>query len=118
MKKMLILIICLTMMSVVAFAADKKAQQGNGDRMAKMQKNLGLTDQQVAEIRRIRDAGGGKEEILAVLTEQQVELMNQRRAQMRGNGRKSHRRPPTEDSQVDETTPPKEDSQVDETTGD
>lgn len=104
MKKLLILIVCLIMTSVAALAADEKAKQGNSDRMAQMQKNLGLTDQQVAEIRRIRDAGGGKDEIMAVLTEQQIEIMKQRRAQMKGKGRKGQRKVPKEDSQADEAT--------------
>ncbi len=48
------------------------AGAGNGpDRMARMQSTLDLTDEQVAEMRRIRDNGGTREEIQAVLTDEQ-----------------------------------------------
>jgi hypothetical protein len=56
--------------------------------MERMQKNLGLSDQQVTQIRQIRDNGGSKEEILAVLSDEQHELMKKRRAEMKGKGRK------------------------------
>ncbi len=99
MKKILTLILCLTMTSSVTFAQDKRGEQGNGDRMARMQKNLDLTDQQVTEIRRIRDSGGRKEEIMAVLTEEQLAIMRERRAKMKGKGRKGKRKAPREDTQ-------------------
>ncbi len=67
---------------------DEKNNSSMSDRMERMQKNLGLSDQQVAQIRQIRDNGGSKEEILTVLSDEQRELMKKRRAEMKGKGRK------------------------------
>ena len=69
-----------------------------------MQKNLGLTDQQVAEIRKIRDEGGSREQILAVLTDHQIEIMKERRAKMKGKGRNGGRQAPAGEAQDSETT--------------
>ena len=104
MKKVLTLVLCLAMTTAVTFADEEKSKQGNGDRMAKMQQNLGLNDEQVAQMRQIRDNGGSKEEILAVLTEDQLEIMKKRRAEMKGKGRKGRRKAPKKDVQSDETT--------------
>jgi Spy/CpxP family protein refolding chaperone len=90
--------------SAATFADDEEAKQGDGDRMALMQKNLGLNDEQVAQIRQTRDNGGSREEILAVLTDEQRALLKERRAQMKGQGRKGGRRVPAEDVQNTETT--------------
>ena len=78
--------------------------QGSDDRLAQMEKNLGLSDQQVAQIRQIRDNGGSREEVLAVLTDEQLAIMKERRAQMKTRGRKGKQRPPTEDNQNSEPT--------------
>jgi len=104
MKKVLTFVLCLAMTSIVTFADEVKSTQGDADRMARMQQNLGLSDQQVAQIRQIRDSGGSKEEILAVLTEDQLELMKKRRAEMKGKGRKGKRKAPKKDVQSGETT--------------
>jgi hypothetical protein len=104
MKKVLTLVLCLAMTTAVAFADEEKSKQANGDRMAKMQQNLGLNDEQVAQMRQIRDNGGSKEEFLAVLTEDQLEIMKKRRAEMKGKGRKGRRNAPKKDVQSDETT--------------
>jgi Spy/CpxP family protein refolding chaperone len=56
-------------------------QQGSGDRIARMQKNLGLTSEQVAQMHEIRERGGGSEEMRAVLTEEQKVIMRERRRQ-------------------------------------
>ena len=102
MKKILILILGMTMASAAIFADGEELEQDNSDRMAKMQKNLGLTDQQVSQMRRIRDEGGSREEILAVLTNNQLAIMKQRRAEMKSKGRKGKRRAPAEDVQDQE----------------
>ena len=99
MKKILILILAMAMASGATLADDEQGKQGKGDRMARMQQNLDLSDEQVAQIRQIRDNGGGKEEILAVLTDEQLELMKKRREQMKGKGRKGARPAPVEDTQ-------------------
>ena len=93
----------MAMISTVTFADDEKGQQNSDDRMAKMQQNLGLTDGQVAEIRHIRDSGGSKEEIMAVLTEEQLALMKERRAQIKSKGRKGKRKAPDKDAQNNES---------------
>ena len=92
------------MTTAVTFADEVKNKQGNGDRMAKMQQNLGLSDEQVAQMRQIYGNGGSKEEVLAVLTEDQLEIMKKRRAEMKGKGRKGRRKAPKKDVQSDETT--------------
>jgi hypothetical protein len=102
MKKILILILAMAMASAAIFADDEELEQDNSDRMAKMQKNLGLTDQQVSQMRRIRDEGGSKEEILAVLTRNQLAIMKQRQAEMKGKGRKRKRQAPAEDVEYKE----------------
>jgi hypothetical protein len=88
MNKILVLILVMAMAPAAAFADDEKNNSSMSDRMERMQKNLGLSDQQVAQIRQIRDNGGSKEEILAVLSDEQRELMKKRRAEMKGKGRK------------------------------
>jgi hypothetical protein len=103
MKKIVFLILCMAMISAVTFADDEKGEQDSGDRMAKMQQNLGLSDGQVAEIRHIRDNGGSKEEIMAVLTEEQLALMKERRAQIKSKGRKGKRKAPDKDVQNNES---------------
>ena len=47
----------------------KKANQGKGAK--RMKKALGLSDEQVAQVREIQAAGGSREEIRAVLTPEQ-----------------------------------------------
>ena len=96
MKIILTLVFCLAMTSIITFADEVKSPQGDADRMDRMQQNLGLTDQQVAEMRQIRDNGGSKEEILAVLTKNQLEIMKKRRAEMKRKGRKGKRKEPKE----------------------
>ena len=41
------------------------------ERIARMQKHLDLSDDQVQQIREIREQGGGREEVQAILTEEQ-----------------------------------------------
>ena len=99
MKKILILILAMAMAPGVTFAGDEPGKQGKGDRLARMQQNLDLSDEQVAQIRQIRDNRGGKEQMLAVLTDEQLELMRKRREQMKGKGRKGAKPAPAEDTQ-------------------
>jgi Spy/CpxP family protein refolding chaperone len=104
MKNILILILGMALASGATFAGDEAGKQGGGDRLAKMQQNLDLSDEQVAQLRQIRDNGGDKEQILAVLTDEQLETMKKRRAQMKGKGRKGRHPAPAEDVQ-DSGTP-------------
>ena len=103
MKKIVFLILCMAMISAVTFADDEKGKQDSDDRMAKMQQNLGLSDGQVAEIRHIRDSGGSREEIMAVLTEEQLASMKERRAQIKDKGRKRKRKAPDTDTQSNDS---------------
>lgn len=63
---------------------------GGGDRLARMQRNLGLTDDQVRQIREIRERGGSREEIREVLTEEQRLMMQERRRQAQERKRQGH----------------------------
>jgi len=47
----------------------KKTHQGKG--ATRMKKKLGLSDEQVAQVKEIQEAGGSREEIRAVLTPEQ-----------------------------------------------
>jgi Spy/CpxP family protein refolding chaperone len=101
MKKITVVVLALVMASAATFADDEVIKKGEGDRMARMQQNLGLSDQQVAQIRQIRDNGGSREEILAVLTPEQLAELKKRRAEMKGKGGKGGkggRRVPVEES--------------------
>lgn len=54
---------------------------GNRARMAMMEEKLGLSDEQVAQMREIRDNGGSMAEMHAVLTpEQQAKMAQMRKA--------------------------------------
>jgi Spy/CpxP family protein refolding chaperone len=52
-----------------------------------MQQHLDLTDAQVEEIRQIKAEGGSREDIKAVLTEEQQQKMQQHRKRMQGKGK-------------------------------
>lgn len=88
MKKITVLILALAIASGATLADDEVVKKGEGDQMARMQQNLGLSDRQVEQIRQIRDNGGNRKEILAVLTDEQLALMKKRRAEMKGKGGK------------------------------
>ena len=60
--------------------------QGQGARMAHIQQALGLSQEQAAQIRKIRQNGGGREQVRAVLTEEQRALMDEHRSAKRGRG--------------------------------
>ncbi len=87
MKKVLILILALAVVPAATFAGDNEGNRG-GDRMARMQEQLGLSDEQMKQIREIRENGGGREEMRAVFTDEQRALMKERRGQMEGSGGK------------------------------
>ena len=87
MKTVLILILALAVVSAATFAGDKEANRG-GDRMARMQEHLGLSDEQMQQMREIRENGGGREEMRTVFTDEQRALMKERGAQMEASGGK------------------------------
>ena len=57
--------------------------------MRRMQENLGLSDEQVTQMREIRENGGGREDIRAILTDEQLATMKERRGQNKGKGHRS-----------------------------
>lgn len=60
----------------------------NGEeRLARMQEHLGLSDEQVSQIREIHANGGGREEVRGVLTGEQVEMMKEHRRSRQGGQR-------------------------------
>ena len=67
-------------------ATSTLAQQ-KGPNLERMQQHLDLTDAQVEEIRQIKAQGGSREDIKAVLTEEQQQKMQQHRKQMKGEGK-------------------------------
>ena len=52
-------------------------------RMERMQQHLELSDEQVAEMRRIREEGGGREEVRALMTDEQRDKFDQMRERHR-----------------------------------
>ena len=60
-----------------------KGKGKGGDRLARMQEHLQLSDDQVEQMREIRANGGGREEMQAVLSEEQREQLEAHR-QSRG----------------------------------
>ena len=83
--KVFILTLALALASTTAMAAGKGGPHGGGKKhMAHLQQELGLTQEQIAEMKEIRERGGSKEELHAVLTEEQQvkarELRSERQA--------------------------------------
>jgi len=68
-------LVALLVSAPLAQAGDKKGN--HQQRAAHMQEKFGVTDEQLAEMRRIRENGGGREEIRQVLTEDQRQQMRQ-----------------------------------------
>jgi Spy/CpxP family protein refolding chaperone len=59
---------------------------GQGQRMQHMQQALGLSQEQVDQIRSIRQNGGGRDEVRAVLSDEQRTMMDEHRAARQGQG--------------------------------
>jgi Spy/CpxP family protein refolding chaperone len=79
-------IAAITTSFVIATSPLALAQQ-QGPGLEKMQQQLDLTDAQVEEIRQIKAEGGSREDIKAVLTEEQQQKMQQHRKRMQGKGK-------------------------------
>jgi Spy/CpxP family protein refolding chaperone len=76
MLKKIAVLATIILMSTPAFVAAGEQGQGRPtpeERLSRMQKHLDLNDEQVSKIREIHDNGGRREEIGAVLTEEQRE---------------------------------------------
>ena len=74
---------------------DKKGQgtRGNGPRMQHMQQALNLSDEQVSQIREIRANGGGRDEVRAVMNDEQRAMMDEHRANRQGRENGARRGP-------------------------
>ena len=81
MKKLLIVSACIAALgSGLAFAQNEERghhgkhgeRPSKEERMERMREHLELSDAQVEEIRAIREAGGGREEVREVLTEEHL----------------------------------------------
>lgn len=102
MQKTLIVILAVALLAGAAGAANagprggKGMQQGQSPRLAHMQQSLGLSDEQVSRIREIRANGGGRDQVHAVLSEEQRALLDEqraaRRAQRDADGRGGRRK--------------------------
>ncbi|MDG2045910.1 MAG: hypothetical protein P8J79_01745 [Halioglobus sp.] len=80
--KAFILVLSLTLVASTVLAQSEAEPPGASRfaRLQQMKKSLGLTDQQVSEIREIRQAGGSREDVRAVLSpEQQAKAVELRR---------------------------------------
>lgn len=64
--------------SLAAFAEDRD------DRLARLQAAVGLSDEQVQQMREIREQGGSREEVRAVMTDEQRAKADELRASHRG----------------------------------
>ena len=80
--KHLIAAALLVLLSVTAQAqAQPEGKRVGADQLERMQKNLGLSDEQVEQLHEIRERGGSREEVRAVFTDEQWALMQERRRQ-------------------------------------
>lgn len=74
MKQAILAGLCAAVLSTGATAGGKGqplTEEERAARMERMKSHLELTDEQVEEIRQIREQGGGREQVRAVLTEEQ-----------------------------------------------
>lgn len=82
-------------------------QRGNPEqrmqRMQRMQEHLGLSDSQMSQMREIRENGGSREDMRAVLSDEQRSTLQKHRAQRggKGQGRQGQGRGPAETSTDD-----------------
>ena len=84
------------LLASAAMAEDRQGQ-GRGDRMARMQQHLELSDDQVSEIRSIRENGGSRDDVRAILNDTQRAQLDEHRANHRGRhgeGKRGGERPP------------------------
>lgn len=96
--KNLVMALSLAVASSVAFAQPDDASKGGpeggrkGMPMVHMQEELGLTDDQVEKMRAIREAGGSRKEMRAVLTPEQQSKAAELKKTHGGGGEKRLKR--------------------------
>jgi Spy/CpxP family protein refolding chaperone len=74
MLKKIVALATIILMSTSTFVTAAESGQGKptpDERLSRMQKHLNLSDDQVSQMREIHENGGGREEMGAVLTEDQ-----------------------------------------------
>lgn len=101
MNKCWITTLCVLLMTspVMADKGKKGGRQGGpdgGQRLAKMQQVLGLSDEQVTQMREIRENGGSRKDMRAILTDDQKAIMDERRAEHRARRGKPRDRDPNQ----------------------
>jgi hypothetical protein len=102
MKTLLTVTLSLLLTATSAWAERPEGGQGQGkrgDRMARMQEHLGLSDSQVSQMKEIRANGGNREEMRSVLNDDQRTQMQEYRKNHKGKGGRGgegNRPPPAE----------------------
>ena len=86
MKKLMLAALSLTLLASTAYSdpgkgGDRQGRPGSKERMAKMQEMLGLSEDQVLKMREIRENGGSRQDMRAILTDDQKAIMDERRAE-------------------------------------
>ena len=91
-----------TLFSAAAFAGDGQygGRPSPEERLARMQQHLQLRDDQVTQIRSIRESGGTREDIFNVLNETQQAQLREHRARKGRHG--GGGRPPRDESGEDQ----------------
>jgi len=88
MKRLAITVLGVVLASSAAWAERPEGAQGQhrAQHMARMQQHLGLSDEQVSQMREIRENGGSREEMRAVLTDEQRSTMDEHRKNRKAKG--------------------------------
>jgi Spy/CpxP family protein refolding chaperone len=81
--KALLITLGLLIASSTALAGQPEGRTGE-DRAAHMQEKLGLSDDQMTQMREIREQGGGREEMRAILTDEQQAQMKEMKGHDKG----------------------------------
>jgi len=94
MNKLLIGLLSLTLASSLALAQPPEGKGYKGDpekRLQRMQQNLGLSDEQMSQMKEIKANGGGREEMRAILTDEQRAKAKEMRKQHRAQHKQQHK---------------------------
>ena len=94
-KKIIAVIAAALVAAPLAFAEGKGNSQKGGEHRAKhraahMQEQFGVTDEQLAQMREIRSNGGSREDVRAVLSDDQRSQMEQWRKDHPRSGQGPH----------------------------
>jgi Spy/CpxP family protein refolding chaperone len=93
MKNLLALALVMTLAAATALAGPPEGRGDPEQRLAKMQQQLSLSDEQVQQIRENHANGGGREGMREILTENQREQFQQMRREHKGKGNGKGGRP-------------------------